>query len=1030
MPKLSEGAPKVGNTMGKTVKRAASGLVLQVGPDVGALVDRLVAALAAATSDPFEAPLVLTPGAGVRRWVSQHIARRSDPGGAGVCTGVAFEASGRLPNLLTGSDPADDPWAPERLVWPILSLADAGSGPLEPLTKHLAANEQRYANALRVARLLDRYARYRPALLEAWLGGEGADLGYDAWQPALWRALHEAIDAPDPVERADRLRRGLLDESVPVPWPAVMLVLPRHIAPGEVDLLGALARRVPVHAFVYRPDPPVGTFPLRQRLGGRADDVVAALEPVADRVERVGVPGRVAQVEVHASHGLDRQTEVLREVLARLFADDPTLQPRDVVVATPSVPELAPFVTAAFTAVESGGGWRHPGYRFRVQVAAQSAAEVNQLLHLVRSVTELGQARGTAGDLLDFCTHPFVARQFGFSDDAVERLEGLVPQAAIRWGVNGAHRAQFGLGNLRQNTWVTGVQRLMLGEALADSQGSAVGVISPVDDVESTDIALLGGFAELVSRLIRLSTECRVPATASGWVERFRAMAEQLADVPFAESWQLGQLWSVLERLERRGARSDVLLGPADALALLDAEFASRTARPAFGNGSLVVCGLPDLAQVPHRVVCLVGLDDRRFPRRDIADGDDLLAADPRPGDPNPGADDRQALLDALGSARERLVVLFQGRSSHTNEEYPAPSGLVDLMEAVGAPRINEALQPFSPRYFTGAPTSFDVESLRAARALAGPREKAPGRFEVAPLPLAEPVTHLELDALASFASHPAKYFCRQRAQLTFGDDEQLADAIPLEIDGLSRWKIGTRLLDELLAGGEPAEIEHRERLRGELPPGLLGSRALAEAMEAAQRVYRNAAPLLSGSSGFEAIDLDAGGVRLTGRLTPRGDTLVQPQFSRVAPGHLATAWVSALALAASTGRPARATLIDTRSRHTLEVASPDSALEQLTTLGQLAVLGLEEVLPMPARVCEFWARARREGRDPFEGYDLRDAWRNETTYDDVWRHFFPRGTDPWGASVTGEPWAQRGEKTRLGSLAMLVWAPILEAQA
>ena len=74
----------------------------------------------------------------------------------------------------------------------------------------------------------------------------------------------------------------------------------------------------------------------------------------------------------------------------------------------------------------------------------------------------------------------------------------------------------------------------------------------------------------------------------------------------------------------------------------------------------------------------------------------------------------------------------------------------------------------------------------------------------------------------------------------------------------------------------------------------------------------------------------------------------------------------------------------------------------------------------MPARVCEFWARARREGRDPFEGYDLRDAWRNETTYDDVWRNFFPRGTDPWGASVTGEPWAQRGEKTRL-ALAMLV---------
>ena len=43
------------------------------------------------------------------------------------------------------------------------------------------------------------------------------------------------------------------------------------------------------------------------------------------------------------------------------------------------------------------------------------------------------------------------------------------------------------------------------------------------------------------------------------------------------------------------------------------------------------------LARVTHRVVCLVGLDERSFPRRGLGDGDDLLARDPAPGDPDHG---------------------------------------------------------------------------------------------------------------------------------------------------------------------------------------------------------------------------------------------------------------------------------------------------------------------------------------------------------------------------------------------------------
>ena len=54
------------------------------------------------------------------------------------------------------------------------------------------------------------------------------------------------------------------------------------------------------------------------------------------------------------------------------------------------------------------------------------------------------------------------------------------------------------------------------------------------------------------------------------------------------------------------------------------------------------------MRSVPHRVVCLVGLDDGVFPRIGVVDGDDVLARDPMTGERDIRSEDRQLLLDAI----------------------------------------------------------------------------------------------------------------------------------------------------------------------------------------------------------------------------------------------------------------------------------------------------------------------------------------------------------------------------------------------
>ena len=63
-----------------------------------------------------------------------------------------------------------------------------------------------------------------------------------------------------------------------------------------------------------------------------------------------GPPCRPADrtVQIHACHGRARQVEVLRDAVLHLLEDDPTLEPRDVIVMCPDIETFAPLIQATF----------------------------------------------------------------------------------------------------------------------------------------------------------------------------------------------------------------------------------------------------------------------------------------------------------------------------------------------------------------------------------------------------------------------------------------------------------------------------------------------------------------------------------------------------------------------------------------------------------------------------------------------------------------------------------------------------------
>jgi exodeoxyribonuclease V gamma subunit len=97
--------------------------------------DHLVHALGVLLSDPLPDPfateIVSVPTPRVERWLSQRLAARlgTRPGRSdGVCAAVDFCSPGRLVAravAVTGAAAdEDDPWRPDRMVWPLLRVLD------------------------------------------------------------------------------------------------------------------------------------------------------------------------------------------------------------------------------------------------------------------------------------------------------------------------------------------------------------------------------------------------------------------------------------------------------------------------------------------------------------------------------------------------------------------------------------------------------------------------------------------------------------------------------------------------------------------------------------------------------------------------------------------------------------------------------------------------------------------------------------------------------------------------------------------
>ena len=554
---------------------------------------------------------------------------------------------------------------------------------------------------------------------------------------------------------------------------------------------------------------------------------------------------------------------MLREVLLGLLQDDPTLEPRDILVMCPDIETYAPLITAGFGLGEVVAGG-HPAHRLRVRLADRALTQTNPLLGVAAALLDLAGGRAPASQVLDLAQAAPVRRRFGFTDDDLDAVTDWVREAGVRWGFDREHRAPFGLEQIVHNTWEFGIDRVLTGVALSDDARAWLGTTLPLDDVGSNRVELAGRLAEYVARLDAACDRLTGTHTLRAWVEALGDGIAALTAVDRDDRWQVGQVQRELaDVLADAGDRADLPMRLPDVRALLAGHLAGRPTRANFRTGTLTVCTMVPMRSVPHRVVCLVGLDDGVFPRLGLADGDDVLAREPVTGERDIRSEDRQLLLDAIGAATETLVITYTGANEHSGQPRPPAVPLGELLDALDLTTpepvrsrvvVRHPLQPFDVRNVTpgslGVPTpfTFDPTLLAAAETAARPRPRRPA-FLAEPLAVAQAPADVSLDELVAFFRDPVKGFFRALDVTLPWEVDGVSDAMPVEIDQLESWGVGDRMLGDMLRMVHPDQALELEWRRGALPPGQLGWRKAGQvrdqamALAVAALTHRQVAP-------------------------------------------------------------------------------------------------------------------------------------------------------------------------------------------
>ncbi len=419
-----------------------------------------------------------------------------------------------------------------------------------------------------------------------------------------------------------------------------------------------------------------------------------------------GPPPEDDSVSVHCCHSELRQVEVLHDRLLRLM-EDGSLQPRDILVMAPDITIFEPYINAVF-----GTGPLKNLYAFSDRSIRKSNRCADAFLELLKM--PLGKFEASA--VFNLLEHPAVSAKCRFADKELEKLRYWVSALGIRWGIDAKNREERCGIAFEEFSWKQGLERLLLGYAVApDEVSQADDPVFPFDSAEGADGEIIGNFCRFLEDLFRLKQTFSAPRPLKEWCEYLKGALDTFFEADDDTYQEISAIRKTLQNLEgiaeppnqKRSIMSlPFPLPPELMLYVLENNLSPMPSAEPFLRGKITFCSLVPMRSIPMKTVAVLGLDDGAFPRRDFPVGFNLIPPEQCRLERSRTLEDRYLFLELLLAAREHLLLFYRGADNKNNEKYPPAVPLAELLDTLQSTfpgacfETRHKLQAFDPDYF------------------------------------------------------------------------------------------------------------------------------------------------------------------------------------------------------------------------------------------------------------------------------------------------------------------------------------------
>lgn len=938
---------------------------------------------------------IMVQNPGMKRWLQQQISKQQ-----GIAANLEFPLPSRFiwdifqsqfPDIALQSN-----YDSEVLRWRIMSVLEAhqDNKALAILKPYLQADKNGLARlqlAEKLASLYDQYLVYRPAMIEKWEQSDYIESESESWQAELWKLLRQQTTEPHRAQLIYRLvsliQAGNLNtENIPK---SIYVLAISAMSPLYKNVLSEISKIIEVHFFILNPCRHYwgDLQSIKQQSKSNTEDLYVENELLAS----LGQQGRdfidafydenypfsdldhfaeiteVNQLSILQSSILNlsknetklqnstdtsiqivscyselRELQVLHENILDLLSNDETLQASDIVVMSPDINTLAPYINAVF-------GQQPENRMIPYSISDQNDLSASPLIQAVLEWLKLSNSRFTVNEIIAYLELPALQRAYDLNDEDVQTIRYWVKSNHIHWGLNKTHKQLLGLGDNDLNSWIFGIQRMLTAYVMPDGVNLFQQHKTSDCLLSQSDIILLGKLHRFLEDLERWSIKLKQPVSLLQWQQNINALIDTFLLPDDDEEWLLNPLRDVISSWQTQSQRADFnqQLEASLVYYLLNSALTQGSSHHYYLSGGINFCNLIPMRTIPFPVVCLLGMSNDRFPASDVLPQFDLIARYPQKGDRSRREDDRYMFLQSILSAQQKLYISYVGQSQRDDAKIEPSVMVTELLnhiEQTTGQRLNiqpTSLQAFSEQNFK--------QGSYADQWRIPDRDNSKNSFNETlknKSSSEQTINKINLQELINFYNNPAKYYMETRLNMSLQEyAESLQDDEAFTLDALDRYKVNQNMMQDW---AKESMINDAEYLfSGELSQETLGQLQLKDHLEATQKLfgYIKSDDGYSGEYQFEQ-SVMIQDVELSAQITSYSASgLLQFNTSVLKGKHQFRYWLQHCFLCAN-GAIKFTHIYEKQKPFGFTILSEQQAHEILFTLIQNYLSGCEQILP------------------------------------------------------------------------------------